>query len=134
MVYYIKVYAATLVGFFAIDIVWLGLVARKFYRQHLDFVLADQPNWWAAVTFYLVFVAGILVFSVVPALQADSLWKALLLGGFYGLVTYATYDLTNQATVKNWPWIVTIIDLCWGVILSASVSCVGYLAGRWITP
>lgn len=134
MVYYLKVYAATFAAFLAIDVVWLGLVARKFYRRHLGFLLADQPNWWAAVAFYLIFVAGILVFSVVPALQTGSLWNALLMGGFYGLVTYATYDLTNQATVKNWPWIVTIIDLCWGVVLSASVSGVGYLAGSWITP
>ena len=134
MVYYLKVYAATFAGFLAIDVFWLGLVARKFYRRHLGFLLADQPNWWAAIAFYLLFVAGILVFSVVPALRTGSLWNALLMGGFYGLVTYATYDLTNQATVKNWPWIVTIIDICWGVILSASVSAVGYLAGSWITP
>ena len=129
MVYYLKVYAATFIGFLAIDFVWLGLVARKFYRQHLGFLLADQPNWWAAVAFYLLFVTGILVFAVVPAVQADSFWKALVLGGFYGLVTYATYDLTNHATLKSWPWIVTFVDICWGVVLSASVSCIGYLAG-----
>ena len=82
--------------------------------------------------FYLLFVAGIVVFAIAPALQAGSLRNALLLGAFFGLVTYATYDLTNHATVKGWPWIVTVIDLCWGMLLSASVSCVGYLAGRWL--
>jgi uncharacterized membrane protein len=132
MVYFLKLYAATLVGFFAIDIVWLAFVARGFYRKHLGFLLADQPNWWAAIPFYLLFVAGMVVFAVSPALQAGSLRKALILGAFFGLVTYATYDLTNHATVKNWPWIVTVVDLCWGLVLSASVSCIGYLAGRWL--
>lgn len=131
MVYYLKVYFAALVAFLAIDFVWLAFVARAFYRKHLGFLLAEQPNWSAAVAFYLLFVAGIVVFSIVPALQAGSAWKALLLGGFFGLVTYATYDLTNHATVKDWPGIVTLIDLLWGAALSASVSCLGYFAGRW---
>ena len=87
MVYYLKVYAAALVAFFAIDIVWLAVVAHAFYRKHLGFLLADQPNWWAAVAFYLLFVAGMVVFSIAPALQAGSLWRALFLGGFFGLVT-----------------------------------------------
>jgi uncharacterized membrane protein len=128
---YLKLYVFTLVGFLAIDIVWLAVVARGFYRRQLGFLLSDQPNWWAAISFYLLFVAGLLVFAVVPGLQAGSLRRALLLGGFFGLVTYATYDLTNLATVKNWPWIVTLVDLTWGVVLATSVSCIGYLAGRW---
>ena len=132
MLYYLKVYAASLVGFFAIDIVWLAVVAHGFYRKHLGFLLADQPNWWAAIPFYLLFVAGMVVFVIAPSLQAGSIWRALLLGAFFGLVTYATYDLTNHATVKNWPWIVTVVDLCWGAVLSASVCCIGYLAGRWL--
>jgi uncharacterized membrane protein len=132
MIYYLKVYAATLVGFCALDGVWLTVVARGFYRKYLGFLLSDQPNWWAAIIFYLLFVAGMVVFAIAPALQAGSLRKALLLGGFFGLVTYATYDLTNHATVRSWPWIVTVVDLCWGVVLAASVSCIGYLAGRWL--
>ena len=111
---------------------WLAVIARGFYRKHLGFLLADQPNWWAAVAFYLLFVSGMVVFAIVPALQTGSLRKALILGGFFGLITYATYDLTNHATVKNWPWIVTLVDLCWGLALSASVSCIGYSAGRWL--
>ena len=132
MIYYLKVYAATVVAFLAIDFVWLAFVARGFYRKHLGFLLTDQPNWWAAIPFYLLFVAGMVVFVVAPALQAGSIWRALLLGAFFGLVTYATYDLTNHATVKNWPWIVTVVDLCWGAVLAGSVSCIGYLAGRWL--
>jgi uncharacterized membrane protein len=134
MFYYIKLYVAALIAFLAIDSVWLGIIARRFYGKYLGFLLADQPNWWAAAAFYLLFVAGMVVFVVAPAVQAGSLWRALLLGAFFGLVTYATYDLTNHATVKNWPWIVTLVDLCWGAALSASVCTIAYLAGRWLTP
>ena len=95
MIYYLKIYLISLAGFLAIDFVWLAFVARGFYRKQLGFLLADQPNWWAAVGFYLLFVAGMVVFVVAPSLQAGSLRKAFLLGGFFGLVTYATYDLTN---------------------------------------
>ena len=83
-------------------------------------------------SFVMLFVSGIVVFAIAPALQTGSLREALILGGFFGLITYATYDLTNHATVKNWPWIVTLVDLCWGLALSASVSCIGYSAGRWL--
>jgi uncharacterized membrane protein len=133
MLFYVKLYAATLIGFFAIDIVWLGFLARDFYRKHLGFMLAEQPNWWAASAFYLLFIAGLVVFVILPALQEGSLRKAVVLGAFFGLVTYATYDLTNHATAKGWPWIVTVIDLCWGAVLASSVSCIGYLAGQWMS-
>jgi uncharacterized membrane protein len=132
IMFYAKLYAATFVGFLAIDFVWLAFVARGFYKRHLGFLLSDQPNWWAAIVFYLLFVAGLLVFAVVPGLQAASLRKALLLGAFFGLVTYATYDLTNQATVKNWPWLVTVVDMVWGTVLATSVTAIGYLVGRWL--
>jgi len=132
MMYYLKLYAATFVGFLAIDIVWLAFVARSFYKSQLGFLLSDQPNWWAAIVFYLLFIAGLLVFVIAPAVEAGSLRKALLLGAFFGLVTYATYDLTNHATIKNWPWIVTLVDMTWGTILATMVSCLGYLVGRWL--
>jgi len=127
--YYARVYVSALVGFLVIDMIWLAVVARGFYRKHLGFLLADQVNWWAAMSFYLLFVAGVLVFAVGPGVQAHSLQKALLLGGFLGLVTYATYDLTNLATMKSWPVIVTVVDMVWGTLLSAGVSGIGYLAG-----
>jgi len=132
ILYYLKIYVCAFVGFLVIDLVWLAVVARGFYRRELGFLLSDQPNWWAAIAFYLLFVVGLLVFAVVPGLQAGSLLRALVLGGFFGLVTYATYDLTNLATVKNWPWIVTLVDMTWGAMLATSVSCIGYLAGRWL--
>jgi uncharacterized membrane protein len=84
MMYYLKLYAATLIGFFAIDIVWLGFVARDFYRRQLGFLLSEQPNWWAAIPFYLLFIAGMLVFVIAPALQEGSLRKAVVLGAFFG--------------------------------------------------
>lgn len=132
LLYYAKLYAVTLLAFFAIDMVWLGLVAPKFYRTHIGFLLAPSPNWLAAIIFYLLFIAGILVFVVVPGLGDAATATTLLRGAFFGLVTYATYDLTNQATVKDWPVIVTVVDLIWGTLLTAAVSYAGLLAGRWL--
>jgi uncharacterized membrane protein len=130
--YYLKIYFSALACFLAIDFVWLAFVARGFYRKHLGVLLTDQPNWWAAGLFYLLFVAGLVVFAIDPGLKAADLRRAMLLGAFFGLVSYATYDLTNMATVKNWPWIVTLVGMIWGAVLAASVSCFGYLAGRWL--
>ena len=112
--------------------IWLGVVARGFYSRQLESLLRDQPNWWAAIAFYSLFIVGLLVFAVVPGLQSESFRKAVLLGGFFGLITYATYDLTNQATVKGWPWRVTLVDMTWGFVLASSVSAIGYQAGRWL--
>lgn len=132
MTYYVKVYLAALAAFLVIDMVWLLIVAREFYRKHLGFLLSGQPNWYAAAVFYLLFVGGVLVFAVEPGLKANSLRKSVLLGGFFGLITYATYDLTNLATVKNWPWMVTVVDMAWGTLLTAAVSGAGCLAGSWL--
>ncbi|WP_339908353.1 DUF2177 family protein [Symmachiella dynata] len=130
--YYLKLYCCTLLCFFAIDMVWLVLVARGFYQKHLGFLLKDDPNWPAAIVFYLLFIFGLLVFVIVPSLDAGSTKKVLVLGCLYGVITYATYDLTNLATVKNWPWIVTVVDVIWGGVLATSVSYLGYLAGKWL--
>ena len=132
MLFYAKVYLIAVLAFLAVDSIWLAVVARGFYRKHLGFLLTDQPNWWAAIAFYALFVGGVVVFAIAPAVSSGSIWKALALGGFFGLVTYATYDLTNQATVKNWPWVVTVVDLTWGTFLSATISCIGYLGARWL--
>ena len=130
--YYIKLYFATLIAFFAIDIVWLALVARTFYRTYLGFLMAPSPNWLAAILFYLLFVVGILVFAVLPGLETNSLKTTLLRAALFGLIAYATYDLTNLATVKDWPVIVTVVDLIWGTVLSVAVSFAGYMAGKWL--
>jgi len=120
------------VAFFVIDMVWLAVVARGFYQKHLGFLLRTDPNWAAAILFYMLFVLGLLVFVVVPSLQADSIKKVLIMGALFGLITYATYDLTNLATVKDWPLIVVAVDMLWGAILATLVSYVGFLAGKWL--
>jgi uncharacterized membrane protein len=132
MAYYFKLYLTILIAFFAIDMVWLGLVARTFYREHLGFLLAPNTKWIAAIMFYLLFILGILVFVVVPGLDDDSLRTTLLRAALFGLVTYATYDLTNLATVKDWPVLVTIVDMIWGTVLSVTVSLVSFGAGKWL--
>jgi uncharacterized membrane protein len=133
MAYYLKLYLATLVAFLVIDMLWLGLVARTFYRNYLGFLMAPSPNWLAAIIFYLLFVVGIVVFVVVPGLEASSLKTTLLRAALFGLVAYATYDLTNLATVKDWPLIVTVVDLIWGTVVSVVVSLAGYMAGQWLS-
>lgn len=100
-------------GVFAVlDALWLGLVANKFYKDQIGFLLADKPNWIAAILFYVIFLVGLTILVIIPA---DTPTKALAMGALFGLVTYATYDLTNQATLAKWPVIVTVVDLCWGV-------------------
>lgn len=133
MAYYLKLYFATLVAFFAIDMIWLGLVARTFYRKYLGFLMAPTPNWVAATIFYLLFIAGILIFVVLPGLEDNSLKTTLLHAALFGLITYATYDLTNLATLKNWPVLVTVVDMIWGTVLSVAVSLASFMAGKWLS-
>ena len=110
-----------------IDAVWLSVVANKFYKSQLGSLLLEKPNMVAAVIFYVIFVVGVVVFAVMPAVQAGD-WKvAAGLGALLGLVTYATYDLTNLATLKNFPLSVVLVDLVWGVVLTATVATLTYL-------
>jgi len=132
-VYYIKLYFVTLAAFLAIDAVWLALVAQTFYRRYLDWLMAANPNWIAALAFYLLFVVGVLVFVVVPGVEDGSLRRTLLKGALFGLIAYGTYDLTNQATVKNWPLTITAVDMVWGTVLSVAVSYIGFVAGKWLS-
>jgi uncharacterized membrane protein len=133
--YSIKLYLLTLLGFFAIDMIWLGIIAPSFYRKHIGFLLSSQPNWTPAIIFYLIFVGGLLVFVIRPGIRYRSLKKIVILGVVYGIVTYGTYDLTNLATIENWPILVTVVDMVWGVFLSISVAAIGYFAGtRILTP
>jgi uncharacterized membrane protein len=124
---FLKLYFIALPVFFAIDMVWLVLVAKKFYAAHIGFLLKPDVNWLAAIIFYLLFIGGLVTFVISPAVEKHSWLHALIYGAFFGLVTYATYDLTNLATLKDFPLLVTIVDLVWGMVLSASVSIVTYL-------
>ena len=123
-------YLITLAIFFLIDMVWLGVAAKGFYRRHLGPMLSPKVNWAAAILFYLLFIAGLLVFVIRPALAAGAPLKALLLGALFGLISYATYDLSNLATLKDWPLVVTVVDLVWGTVLGGAVSWVAAVLGR----
>jgi uncharacterized membrane protein len=124
---FVKLYVIALPVFLAIDMVWLTLVAKNFYAKQIGYLMTKNPNLLAALIFYLIFIAGLIVFVITPALDKKMWTQAFLAGAFFGLVTYATYDLTNLATVKDWPLIITIVDLIWGMVLSASVSLLSYL-------
>jgi len=125
-------YLMTLAVFFLIDMVWLGVVAKDFYRRHLGSMLSPKVNWGAAILFYLLFIAGLLIFVIRPALAQGAVLPALLMGALFGLISYATYDLSNLATLKDWPLIVTVVDLVWGTILGGLVSLISTLLGRWL--
>ncbi len=130
MIGFLKLYAMTFAVFLVIDLIWLGLVARSFYQEQLGFIMKANVNWVAAIIFYLIFIAGLIFFVLNPALDKGSWVFALLAGAFFGFVTYSTYDLTNLATLKDWPLTVTIVDIVWGTFLGASVSLIGFFLGK----
>lgn len=130
--FYLKLYLLTVPVFFAIDLIWLGVVAKKFYRENLAFILSPDVNWAAAIAFYLIYIVGILFFAVSPALERGALLRAVVRGGLYGFFTYATYDLTNLALIKNWPLKIVIVDILWGVVLCAVVAASSFGLARWI--
>jgi uncharacterized membrane protein len=123
---FIKLYAIALPVFFIIDMIWLVLVAKDFYKNQIGFLMRPDINWTAAIVFYLLFIVGLVLFVIGPAMEKNSWIYALLFGALFGLITYATYDLTNLATLKDWPILVTIVDLIWGMTLAASVSVVSF--------
>ncbi len=121
-----KLYFIALPVFILIDLFWLGFVAKDFYAKHIGNLMKSDVNWVAAIIFYLIFIAGLVVFVINPAMEKNSWTQALLFGALFGLVCYATYDLTNLAVAKDWPILVTIVDLVWGAVLAASVSTITY--------
>ena len=125
-------YALTMVVFFAVDLLWLGVIAKNFYGRHLAHFLADQVNWTAAIVFYLLFIVGIFIFVILPAVEKQSYLHALLYGALFGFFTYATYDLTNLATLNDWPIKVVVVDIVWGMVLTATVSVSGFFIVQWM--
>lgn len=123
---FIKLFTIAIPVFFALDMLWLGVVAKNFYRSQIGTLMKSDVNWTAAIVFYLIFVAGLVVFVIAPAMEKGSWTHALIFGALFGFVCYATYDLTNLAVAKDWPLFVTIVDLVWGAVLSASVSIITY--------
>ncbi len=127
---FLKLYCIALPIFFGMDMVWLGVVAKNFYTKQIGFLMTPKVNWAAAILFYLLFLVGLVVFVIAPAVERDSWVRALTLGSLFGLITYATYDLTNLATLKDWPLALTVVDLLWGMVLAGSVSVGTYFIAR----
>ncbi len=127
MLTFLKLYLVSFIIFFAIDLFWLGIIAKKIYQAEIGHLMKTDVNWVAAILFYILFIGGLVVFVIMPAVEAGNIWKAVLLGALFGLITYATYDLTNLATLKDWPLKITIIDLFWGTFLGTSTSTISYL-------
>ncbi|MFT0861234.1 DUF2177 family protein [Ancylobacter sp. G4_0304] len=123
-------YVSTGLLFLALDSVWLSLMASRLYRPHLGNLMADNINLPPAILFYLLYIAGIVVFAVQPALVSGRWSSALMLGGFLGLVAYGTYDLTNHATLRDWPALITVADLIWGTVLTGLSATAGMLITR----
>ena len=123
---YLYLYIITFVVFFAIDFIWLNFIAKNIYATKIGHLLAENPRLFPALIFYLVFIVGVIIFAVLPGYEAQNIWKTVMLGALFGLLTYSTYDLTNLATLKNWPVSVTIIDLIWGTSISTVTSVAGY--------
>ncbi len=126
-------YFLTFAVFIIVDLLWLGVIAKSIYSKYLGSFLTDNVNWTAAVIFYLIFVAGILLFVVFPSVEKGSILNAIVMGAIFGIVTYATYDLTNLATLKGWPLEIVIIDIIWGAVLSTIVSGSGYFIVKYLS-
>lgn len=131
---YVISYFATAIVFLAIDYIWLSKVAMNFYSQRLGDLLLEKPNLMAAGAFYLVYILGVLVFSVSPALKIGSAQHALMYGCLFGFFAYATYDMTNYATLRNWPLSLSLIDIVWGTLLTGISALAGYHITRLILP
>ena len=122
---FLTVYAVSLPAFFLVDMLWIGLVANSFYNSQIG-ALRGDINWLAAIVFYLLFLVGLTYFATYPAVLKGSLYSALVVGALFGFFTYATYDLTNMATLHGWTWPMTVVDTLWGTVLGASVSGLAY--------
>ena len=123
----------TLFVFLGIDLIWLGFIAKNIYANAIGHLMSPNVNWPAAIIFYIIFVVGILYFVVEPALIHQNLTKLIIASALFGFVTYATFDLTSLATLKDWPLNITIIDLAWGTSLSLLVSIISYYLINYIS-
>ena len=134
MLQYLVAYLITAAVFLGIDFVWLSRVATKFYADQIGGLLLETPRFGVAGAFYAFFVVGIVIFAIAPALRANSAVTALTLGALFGFFTYATYDMTNYATLKGWSPSVVVVDIAWGTVLTGTSALIGYLGTRMILP
>jgi uncharacterized membrane protein len=130
MTAFLKAYGTVGATMFAVDLVWLGVVAKSFYARHMGDLLRPQVRWGPALLFYLLYVAAVVVFAVLPAAERQSLARAVALGAFFGLAAYGTYDLTSLAMIRDFPMTVVVVDMVWGMVLTAFVSSMGYLVTK----
>lgn len=127
---FLKLFLITLPIFLTIDFIWLGIIAKNIYREQLGFIMADNFRIVPIILFYCLYTAGLVFFTIIPALKESSSWATPLLHGcFFGLICYATYDLTNLATLKNWPVTIVVYDLLWGTFISGITSLIAYTIG-----
>ena len=124
---FIQLYLTSIVVFTCLDFLWLGFVAKDFYKNQIGYLMRPDVNWVAAICFYIIFLVGVCIFVIQPAFEKQSIQHAIQYGALFGFVTYSAYDLTNLATTKDWPLLVTGVDLVWGAILTATVSAVTYI-------
>lgn len=122
-------YAVSLVGFLAIDFLWLGVMNSRVYKPGIGHLLAENVNAVPALVFYVGYVAGVLIFAIMPGLDAGSVWKTIGLAAVLGFVAYGTYDFTNYATLKDWPLHIVLIDLVWGMSVTTLTALIGYYTG-----
>lgn len=127
---WIVAWVGAIIPFLAIDLTWLGFIARDFYRVQMGPLLADQPRWGVAFAFYALYCAGVVLFAVLPGLAAGSVVRSALLGAALGLLAYATYDLTSLAVVRGYPALLAVVDILWGTVLTAAVATLSHLAVR----
>jgi uncharacterized membrane protein len=128
MIQYLAAYAAVTVTMLAIDMLWLGVIAKSFYQRGIGHLMADEPNLFAAGVFYLLFPLGIMIFAVISTAASDSWTRTILTGALFGFFAYATYDLTNLATLKNWPLSLSLVDTAWGTLVSGIAAAAGKAA------
>ncbi len=128
---FLKLYLVSLTVFFIIDLFWLGLVAKDLYKDQIGFLMSDEVKWAPAILFYCLYVAGLVSFVILPAFHEENWVFALLYGGFFGLVCYGAYDLTNLATLKGWPINIVAFDLLWGIFISGITSFITFWVGYY---
>lgn len=126
----LKLYLAMVPVFFVVDMLWLGVIAAEFYQEQIGHLLSPRVDWVAALAFYLLFIAGIQYFAVLPGLAAGRVRVAAFNGALFGFFTYMTYELTNRATLPDWPLVLVFADTAWGVVLCTVVAGIGCWIGR----
>jgi uncharacterized membrane protein len=134
MTKFFLVYLVSIIAMVVIDLIWIGGVAKPFYQKHLGYLFAEKFKIVPIVLFYLIYIFGLMVFVVSPALSGTvPLGRSVMMAALLGLVAYATYDLTSHGLIKDWPWIVTVVDMVWGTFLTALIAAIAISVGRLIS-